>query len=167
MKQTVIYILVCVLLCSIALNVFQAVKKPESLDAGTVAPTTQASETTSPAEEKLTYDELSELAVFIEHISGYLRRDSVVGTVNGYWQELFEGTKKNRKNIADLIDSLAGARVLRAEQVIEIDIMEPTDEKIETFLSIFGNDEYFVFSDKMRQGGPSSSIGTMNTKPTE
>ena len=84
MKQTLIYILVCVLLCSIALNVFQAVKKPESLDAGTVAPTTDAPTTapatTAPEEEELTLVELAAITEFIN----YLRRHFLHNAIHFY-----------------------------------------------------------------------------------
>lgn len=157
MKQTLTYILICALLCSIALNVFQAMKKPESLDAGTVAPTTDAPATTAPAEEELTLVELKFLSSFIRCISTWCRRDRL---------GLTEGFPVQGGKIGDLVNSLNGASVDTENRLIEVRIIDITDEKIATFLMLFGNDEYFIFSNDIGQSGR-PGVSTMNTHPTE
>ena len=152
MKQTLVYILVCVLLCSIALNVFQAVKKPESLDAGTIAPTTDAP-TTAPAttapEEGLTLVELRALHSSISHIISYFRYDRTHGPTEGYIAQLNEKgfmTKTSYQKVADLVDSLHLVNLNQKKRLIEVQIIDITDEKIEAFLLIFGHEDYFTFS---------------------
>ena len=158
MKQTLTYILICALLCSIALNVFQAMKKPESLDAGTVAPTTDAPATTAPAEEELTLVKLKFLSSFIGCISTWCRRDRLLGPTEGF---PVQGGK-----IGDLVNSLSGASVDTENRLIEVRIIDITDEKIATFLMLFGNDEYFIFSNDIGQTGR-PGVSTTNTHPTE
>lgn len=169
MKQTLTYILICALLCSIALNVFQATKKPESLDAGTVAPTTDAPTTTAPSEEGLTLVELKALSTSVNHIISYFRRDRMFGPTEGYIVKLNEKsfmTKDSYQKVADLVNSLNGASVDTENRLIEVRIIDITDEKIATFLMLFGNDEYFIFSNDIGQSGR-PGVSTMNTHPTE
>ena len=56
-------------------------------------------------------------------------------------------TKTSEQQVADLVSDLDGAVLDTKNRVIEVEIVELTDEKIETFLLLFGHEEYFTFRD--------------------